>query len=351
MNEKTFHETVSGRGRGIQHRVLRVLFWLAQWPYRLAVWGRNRRFDRNPDAVCRVEVPVISVGNLTVGGTGKTPMVKWLARRLRSQGVRVAILSRGYGAEQGSVNDEALELEQALPDVPHLQDPDRVKIARIAIQELDSQVLLLDDGFQHRRLARDLELVLLDATEPFGYRALLPRGLLREPTGALRRASVVCLTRADMVDAEARRAVQAEVQRRAPSALWCEASHTAQRLVNSAGVSEGLEHLAGKQVLAFCGIGNPAAFRHTVEALGCRLAAWREFPDHHAYSRADIESLAAQAAGAELAICTHKDLAKIHNESLGETPLWALEIEMSLLAGEAELDRQVSRIAQMTRGE
>lgn len=351
MNEKTFHETVSGRARGVQYSLLRGLLWVAQWPYRMAVGVRNRRYDRDSDAVCRVEVPVISVGNLTVGGTGKTPMVKWIARHLRSHGVRVAILSRGYGAEQGAVNDEAIELEQALPDVPHLQDPDRVKIARIAIEELESQVLLMDDGFQHRRLARDLDIVLLDATAPFGYGALLPRGLLREPVASLSRASVVCLTRVDMVAEADRTAIKAEVERHAPGAVWCEAAHTAQRLINSAGESLDLGTLTGKRVLAFCGIGNPAAFRRTVESLGCQLIDWCEYPDHHAYSRTDIDALIAAAKDAELAVCTHKDLAKVHSDALGETPLWAIEVEMSLLAGQVELDSQIGRIARKASGE
>ena len=159
--------------------MLRLLLHAAEVPYALVVGWRNRRFDRHPERVFRVAVPVISVGNLTTGGTGKTPLVEWLARWFRAAGVRVTLISRGYAAEKGARNDEAMELEQRLPDVPHLQNPDRVQAARIAVEELDCQLIILDDAFQHRAIARDLDIVLIDATEPFGYGHLLPRGLLR----------------------------------------------------------------------------------------------------------------------------------------------------------------------------
>src|SRR5439155_4635434 len=131
---------------------------------------------------------------------GNTPCVEYLARHYRDLGLRVAVLSRGYGAREGR-NDEALVLEANLPDVPHLQGADRVALARIAVEELESNVLVLDDGFQHRRLARDLDVVLIDATEPWGYGYLLPRGLLRESPRGLKRAGAVLLTRCDQVGA------------------------------------------------------------------------------------------------------------------------------------------------------
>src|SRR5207244_2544053 len=145
----------------------------------------------------RAGVPVVSVGNLTLGGTGKTPCVEYVCRFYRGLDLLVAILSRGYGAEHGP-NDEALVLEEDLPDVPHLQGADRVALARVAVEELESEVLVLDDGFQHRRLGRDLDIVLLDALEPFGLGRLFPPGLLREPVGSLRRAGVVVLSGADL---------------------------------------------------------------------------------------------------------------------------------------------------------
>src|SRR5262249_31870064 len=143
-------------------------------------------------------VPVISVGNLTMGGTGKTPCVEYVSRRLSDRGHRVAILSRGYGEGDGP-NDEALVLEQDLPDVPHLQGADRVALAHMAVDELESEVIVLDDGFQHRRLGRSLDLVLIDATQPWGHGFLCPRGLLRESPGELARAHVLIITRCDHI--------------------------------------------------------------------------------------------------------------------------------------------------------
>lgn len=347
MNEKTFHEIVSGRRRGPLASIARGLLWLAQGPYAVAVATRNRRFDRKRDAVTRVEVPVISVGNLTVGGTGKTPMVKWIATQLREHGVRVAILSRGYGAEEGAKNDEAIELEQALPDVPHLQAPDRVASARVAIDELASQVLLLDDGFQHRRLGRDLDIVLLDATEPFGHGHLLPRGLLREPIASLARADVVCLTRANMASAKSRANFRQQVSEHATEAIWCEASHQPKRLLSTTGQEQPIASLAGKRVAAFCGIGNPDAFHRTLESLGIEIAAWRVFPDHHPYQRGDIAQLESDAKDVDLVLCTHKDLAKVQTARLGKTPLWAIEVEIQLTVGEESLKARLEEIAQL----
>src|SRR5262249_14336937 len=155
--------------------------------YGLAVRLRNLCYHLGWKRSYRAPVPVVSVGNLTVGGTGKTPCVEYVARYYREHDLRVAILSRGYGGSSrpptpsSGRNDEARVLEENLPDVPHLQGADRVALATVAVEELDSEVLVLDDGFQHRRLARNLDVVLVDTTVPWGYGYLLPRGLLREP--------------------------------------------------------------------------------------------------------------------------------------------------------------------------
>ena len=166
-------------------------------------------------AVTGLLCPVISVGNITLGGTGKTPMVEWIARWYRRRGVRVTLISRGYG-HAGGINDEGLVLEENLPDVPHLQDPDRVRLASIAVLELETELIILDDGFQHRRLARDLDIVMLDALDPFGLGRLFPRGLLREPKGSLRRAGAIVLSRADLLEPAARDAIRREVDRARP---------------------------------------------------------------------------------------------------------------------------------------
>jgi tetraacyldisaccharide 4'-kinase len=338
-----FRDLVSGRRKSLAAAFSRGVLRAAEVPYTLAVAARNRRYDRGATLVHNVCVPVISVGNLTLGGTGKTPMVKWLAQRLQNTGVRTAIVSRGYGGANGAPNDEALELAAALPNVPHVQNSDRVAAATRAIHEFKSQILLLDDGFQHRRLGRDLDIVLLDALEPFGFEHVFPRGTLREPLAGLRRANLICLSRADVISLPQRDAIRKRVATIAPRAAWCEAAHMACRLVNARGQSQPLEALAGHRVAAFCGIGNPAGFRHTLAATRCDPVAWREYPDHHAYTSVDRSDLIELALGTQAGtfVCTQKDLVKLRSHELGNVPLWAVAIEMQFLRGQESLERMV----------
>ncbi len=334
LSPSTFRKLVSGQQTGLFAGAARCLLRLAEIPYGWAMRLRNGRYDRGRAEVHRVEVPVISVGNLTLGGTGKTPLVEWIARHQRQQGLRVALVSRGYAAADDGKNDEALELQLALPDVPHLQNRDRVAAARAVVEQHDAQVIILDDGFQHRRLARDLDIVLLDATEPFGYEHVFPRGTLREPLAGLKRADVVILSRADMLDEASRHKVQQRVQQWAPEALWCEVVHGPSKLINANSESQPLTSLAGQRVAAFCGIGNPAGFRHTLSTLGGELFVWQEFPDHYRYTPENIQSLANWSEGADVVLCTRKDLVKLSTVSFGNTPLWALSIELQFLTGE-----------------
>lgn len=342
-----FRALVSGQRQGLGAAALRGLLAAAEVPYALAMRVRNRRYDAGRN-VERVSVPVISVGNLTLGGTGKTPLVEWLARWFRQRGVRVSLVSRGYGAAAHAVNDEALELEQKLPDVPHLQDRDRVAAARIAIEELETQLILLDDGFQHRRLARDLDIVVLDALEPFGWNHVFPRGTLREPLAGLSRADVVVLSRADMISADERAAIRAQAQRYAARAAWVEAVHAPRGLLSATGRQEAMSWLAGTRVAAFCGIGNPLGFRRTLEGCGCELVDFREFADHHRYRRDDIHSLVAWAESLDVdeVLTTHKDLVKIGIDYLGRRPLWALVVGFDVQQGLEALEARLEPITQ-----
>jgi tetraacyldisaccharide 4'-kinase len=354
FRQAEYKSLLNGEQKGMGAALMRFGLQLGEPLYAAGVWWRNRGYDRGRRPVHRAAAPVVCVGNLTVGGTGKTPLVEWLARWMRERGVRAAIVSRGYGAEEGSLNDEALELEQKLPDVPHVQNPDRVEAARTAVEELDSRLILLDDGFQHRRLARDLDIVLIDALEPFGYGHLLPRGLLREPLSALRRAHAVVLSRADLVDAAERRRIREVAARHAPSAAWAEVAHKPAALIDCDGRRRELSELRGRRVAAFCGIGNPAAFCRTLESCGCELAALREFPDHHAYGEADIDSLLKwlrELHDVEAVVCTHKDLVKVGLLHLGSCPLWALIVGIEFLSGAEALEALLAPLAERAAGE
>jgi tetraacyldisaccharide 4'-kinase len=333
---------IRGERRGLWAALGRGGLRLASVPYGWATAWRNRLFDRGWKASHRAGVPVVSVGNLTVGGTGKTPCVEYIARRYRAWDLRVTILSRGYGSHEGP-NDEALVLEENLPDVPHLQGPDRVALARIAVEELESEVLVLDDGFQHRRLARNLDVVLLDATEPWGHGYLLPRGLLRESPRGLRRADLIVLTRCDQVAGEAIERLRHQVGRWAPGVPVLLASHRPAEWINAEQRTQALAVLQGTPAAAFCGLGNPEAFRRTLLDLGVMVGAFRVFPDHHAYTRTDVEDLrnwARQEATAGVVVTTQKDLVKLRLTHLGERELWALRIALGV-EGQDMLDRKL----------
>lgn len=345
FDRNSYLRLIRGKYTGLWPRLALAGLLAASVGYGAVVAVRNTAFDRGWKKTYRTSVPVISVGNLTLGGTGKTPMVEWLARWYRHRGLRVAILSRGYGQERG-LNDEGQVLEENLPDVPHLQGSDRVALAGIAVHELETELILLDDGFQHRRLAHDLDLVLINALDPFGLGHLFPRGLLREPIASLRRAGVVVLSRADLVSATEKQAIKAKVELKAGRRPWVEARHAPLDLIDGEGITYPLELIEGQSIAAFCGIGNPEGFRRTLLPLCHELRDLRIFPDHHAYSAEDVRSLECWVAevGANLVLTTQKDLVKLRAGLLGPAPLRALRIGLELTAGADIMEDVLARL-------
>jgi tetraacyldisaccharide 4'-kinase len=308
----------------------------------------------------KVGVPVISVGNITAGGTGKTPLVEWVARALKSQGLRACVLTRGYGradeslrvvasdgvrvlAEVGECGDEPRLLAERLLGVASVVcDRDRVAAARWARAELGAEVFVLDDAFQHLRIARDLDLVTLDATEPWGGGHLLPRGRLREPASGLRRADCVVITRAELAtDLET---LRAEVVRLCDGSAEVVASRVCPRVLIplkdvGAGVEGrtrgGLESRGvglqsrgiGQAFAAFCAVGNPRAFFEHLRRDGFELCHTRAFPDHHAYTLSDVESVTREAVrhGACALLTTAKDAVKLRGRDFA-LPCYVVEI-------------------------
>ncbi len=337
---------VRGSAGGPGAFVLRRLFWLARGPYAVGSWLHARKYAK-PANVARVGVPVISVGNITVGGTGKTPCVEYVAKLLREHEIQVAILSRGYGSAAGR-NDEAMVLEENLPDVPHLQGADRTELARTAIAELESECLILDDGFQHRKLGRDLDIVLIDATDPWAGGYLLPRGGLREPKSRLSRADFILLTHVDQA-ADLPKLLN-EVKKLAPGKLIAQSVHRPTELVNGTE-TRPVADLAGKTVAAFCGIGNPAAFRRTLADLGATVTALKEFPDHHPYTRADVDELTrlAEALPSDAwVVTTQKDWVKLRVDGLAGRPVYAVRVGLELTAEQEAFDRAVRGAARLS---
>lgn len=305
-----------------------------------AATARGALYDRGWLPSVRVDAPVISVGNLTAGGSGKTPMVAWLARRFLGRGARVGLLSRGYGAAKGELNDEARLLAELFPAAQQVQDRDRVRGALELVQR-GVDVILLDDGFQHRRLARELDLVLVDATRPWGLpgrRAenapLLPRGLLREGPHALARAQAVVLTRVDQAPSAELVALRAELARLAPHAPIACAVHRPARVRSLRGEARALESLRGQSFDCLSALGSPAAFERTLEDLGARLVERRRFPDHHRYVAQDLAGL---GASGRAIVTSAKDAAKLSTLELHQE-VWVLEVELELVEGAPALE-------------
>ncbi len=306
---------------------------------------RNRLYDVG---VCRTHalpIPAICVGNLTAGGTGKTPTVAWVADHLRSRERRVAVIRRGYRRGDGDgPSDETMLLRERLGGIDVIESPDRVAGARDAASR-GADVIVLDDGFQHRRAGRDLDLVLVDASDPFGGGHLLPWGYLREPIDALRRAGAIVVTRADQVSSEARDRLIATLERRAPSTPIAQAVHAPRRLVEVAPGGKTRRHplldLVGREVRAFSGVGRPTAFRRTLEDLGATVVDEAHFPDHHDYSAAD---LAALPRGTAPWITTEKDWVKIRDLDGVDVPIWFLGIDLEIVAGRDALIARIDAV-------
>jgi len=342
VDETAFRALVSGKRRGPTAAGLRILLWLLKWPFHATVRARNLGYRFGAIRSHSASVPVISIGNLTTGGTGKTPLAAWLANYLADTGRSAGLLSRGYRGEAGEGgNDEKKLLEALCPATPHVQDPDRLAAARRAVAEHGCDVLVLDDGFQHRRLNRDLDVVLIDATCPYGFGHLLPRGLLREPHGSLRRASLVVLTRSDQVSAARGAELRVQLSRWAGHDQIVEVAFRATGLVNTSGTTAPLQSLAESRVAAFCGIGNPEAFWSGLDPV-----ATRAFPDHHVYSDDDLAELADWADGheADMLLTTRKDLVKIPHTQLKQTPLWAIDIGVEWISGQDILQDAIEAI-------
>jgi len=318
MSEQAYKKLISGETRGVMATVSRGVLSVLSFPYGWVMAIRNKAFDRGWKPVYSVERPVIAIGNLTTGGTGKTPIVAAVVKLLQKQGHRPGIVSRGYGADSTGINDEKRVLEIVCPGVPHEQNPDRVAAARKLITEADVTVIVLDDAFQHRRIGRDLDILLVDATNPFGYGSVLPRGLLREPMTNLRRADLVLITRSDQVSESTLQQIEDTITRQ-KSLLEKKTGRVSFQptgLLTAAGDQQPFTVMQHKAVMVVTAIGNPAAFVDTCTQMGATVVATQFFPDHHLYSRKELDDVVEQArkAGDTPILTTLKDLVKIPNE-------------------------------------
>jgi tetraacyldisaccharide 4'-kinase len=279
----------------------------------------------------RLQGTVISVGNLTVGGTGKTPIVLWLAERLISQGERPAILTRGYrGAEDngGKPADEVALLRMRLGADAQLGVGKNRYDSGHTLERHGAKWFILDDGFQHLALHRDANILLLDSSDPFGHSTLLPAGRLREPISALARADVVVITRGEHAPA-----AESIVRRHSNAAIFY-ARTELQAVLRAPAlkVEWPIQDRSAARIFAFCGIGNPRSFFDDLRHWGFKVVGQRAFRDHHRYSAAEMESLAAaaQTNNADALICTEKDVFNIQAAKPGAFPIYACRIRMAL---------------------
>ena len=347
MDQQAYRRLISGQTEGLAAAVLRILLLILSLIYCSVIRLRNFLYARGAFKTYRSDVPVISVGNITAGGTGKTPLVIWVCRLLEERGISTAILTRGYKSAQRSKDpvpgcgDEPAVLAESCPKAKVIVNPDRVAGANQAVSEFAAQALVMDDGFQHRRLHRDLDIVTIDATEPFGFGSILPAGLLREPVSSLKRAGAAVITRSDQVSDEQLARLESKLNLTNPKMAIAKTTHTALYAKSADGKEIDLDQLACKKIFAFCGIGNPQAFFQTIKQNNAILVGSKIYDDHYRYSDGDIAYIREQArkAGAEMILTTQKDFNKIshYTPKNGDITLAYLAVELKFTAGEDKI--------------
>jgi tetraacyldisaccharide 4'-kinase len=368
-------DVILGRRHGIRASMLRAFLHALSFIYerivQLRLYLYRRRFLRERTLGCLV----ISIGNLTVGGTGKTPIVEKFARALRSGGRRVAILSRGYKSvprarktiwdklrgvdpnpprvvsdgkalllDSLTAGDEPYMLAQNLKDVAVIVDKDRVKSGLFAIKELQADTLLLDDGLQYLHLKHRLDIVLIDRQAPFGNEFLLPRGTLREPPRNLRRASYIFITKST---GEPNDALMKRVRRYNRTAEIIECAHRPLHLQNvTTGEQLPLERLRGTFIGALSGIAAPESFENALVKLGARIELAKRYTDHHRYTEVELQSFINRCIrrDLEMIVTTEKDAVRFPRLSKAEVPIYFLRVEIEIITGHESWEHCVARI-------
>ncbi|MBI2921038.1 MAG: tetraacyldisaccharide 4'-kinase [Planctomycetes bacterium] len=336
--KRTYLEIVTGRRRGAVAMAARTGLAAASLLYGGVLALRNGAFALGLRRRHHMPGPVVGVGNITLGGTGKTPMVELLVRRFEARGLRVAVASRGYGRQAGGVDDEAFDAGF------RVTGPDRLANCRRAFGELRADLVVLDDGFQDLRLHRDLDIAMVDASDPFGAGRLFPRGLLRESPRALRRADLIVVSRADMLNAGELALLRDQLATLSGGRPTAAAVHRPRPPQALAG-DPAPDLLAGRRILGFCGVGNPLGFEATLRAQKARVAAFRAFPDHHPYSETELDGLEAEARELEVdaLVTTEKDAARL-SERGWTVPVWVLGVDLDIVAGQENFETALARV-------
>jgi tetraacyldisaccharide 4'-kinase len=343
------------------HRAVSAALSVLSVGYRIALGVRECAYRWRLLSTGKVACPVVSVGNVTLGGSGKTPLVEEVALCLQEIGAVAAVVSRGYGRQGRGVavvadrdgmrlgpraaGDEPMLLAERLPGVPVVVGENRFEAGRVAIERCGATAIVLDDGFQHRTLHKDLEILAVNGRAPWGNRCLFPRGMLREPLSALRRADLMVVTNAATpADTEA---VSEVIRRHNERAPVLTGTYRVIEAVEMAGGGRlAVEGLRGRRLLAFAGLGSPAGFGDTLRGAGVEAAGLVEYPDHHWFAERDLQDLAGQsrAVGAEGLITTEKDWMRLKSLSPPPVPLWVLRVRLRLESGRERLVEALARV-------
>ena len=331
--------------------------FLISIPYSGIIRLRNLFYQTGLFEVRKLGCKVISVGNITVGGTGKTPMVIMLANLLKEKGYRPAILSRGYGGKKKrrvnvvsdgknllmnpeNAGDEPALIAKSVSNIPVVTGKKRYLTGKYAIDHFDTDVLILDDAFQHRSLFRDIEIVLLDNKKPFGNGFVIPRGELREPANALGRADIIVKTGDRKRETEISEQ-GSEIRDQGSGTHIFEAYRRPVALLSGdTGDVYPLAHLHGKKVCAFAGIARPDSFKKTIASVGGEVAAFLSFPDHHVYTAGDLGRIrtAVSESSAQIILTTEKDGIKLIDFPDFLLDLYLLRIEMEFSPSQKEFE-------------
>jgi tetraacyldisaccharide 4'-kinase len=365
-------DVTEGRRTGLGARVVRALLGGLSKLYGLVVRARAGLFRLGVLRRHRLGCLVISVGNITLGGTGKTPVVEMLAAALRDAGRKVAVLSRGYKGRTSlwrrvfgrriaykprivsdgrevlllsrEAGDEPVMLARNLPGVVVLADANRVKAGLYAIDKFGVDTLVLDDGFQYLRLARTFDFVLIDCTNPFGNGRLLPRGVLREPLGHLRRAAFFMLTKSDGADVAS---IRETLRALNPAADVIETTHEPLHLQETFnGSRRPLEALRGQRVVALSAIANPRSFEQALAALGADVVRSHRYMDHHRFSALEVAQVIEEAReqGAAFIVTTEKDAVRLPPLDVRSVPIVFLRVNIRIVRGATDFNDCVARL-------
>ncbi len=313
LDQNYFRNLISKKDAHFSAKLIRLLLRIAAFPYATIIALRNIGFNLGLLRSYKIDIPVISIGNITAGGTGKTPIVIWLCNLLAGRNIKTAIISRGYKSKTGTLGDEAAMMVKNCPLAKIITNSDRVSSAHKAIEKYDVEAIVLDDAFQHRRIKRDLDIIAIDATCPFGFDRILPSGLLRESPNSLKRSQAVIITRIDQCTKNSLEEIETRIKSINPDILIANSTHkiVSAKMIKDETIS--IDELKKNKVFAFCGIGNPESFSKSLTGAGLEVVGEKFFNDHQDYTKdllKDVEVLA-KKSGADILLTTQKDWVKI----------------------------------------